>query len=229
MKTRYIALLYLLCWVWLLCGCSTQRRDGSSIQTAGGVTVMSKGPVENPAVVDTDVSVLTLPLPAGSVVTVSALADGSAAESRRDAPAESIDRAVTRDTAVVGIPGTVTVKLSAPSELRFQTRREKITAPKNFAPPALPSASDLATAWGMKLFYVISVACLILGGLCIWRGHGKAGAVFLAAFVLVPCVARFFGGAAGLVTSIVLVCIGAALFVAWHLMRDKFAPPPALA
>lgn len=103
----------------------------------------------------------------------------------------------------------------------------KASTAKSFSPPVPPSATDLAKADGIRLFYWIAGG-LLLFALLLARGqHYKAAAIAGGGAVLVPLVGNFVSEVSALWTGAIIVGISATLFAAWYLVRGRLKEPVA--
>jgi hypothetical protein len=195
----------LLCCA-LLSGCATggvlprifrPAPASARVTTEHGAAVEQRGVAQVPAKATVTTGTVSVPLPAATAVEI--------------APKT----------------GSVTFRLDKPTVATVTTRTEHAEAPRAFAPPASPTPSQLAEAGGVRNFWIASLACLALAGLSAWRAHFLAAVCFGLAGVALPILARFFTSATTWAIGAVLLAIGGALFVAWHILAPKLNPPRA--
>lgn len=113
--------------------------------------------------------------------------------------------------------GSMSAKLSGESIFRAEARRDAVTGPQAFTPPAPPTPSALAAGRRTILYTYAALACIVVAGLCAWRAHWLAA--ILAGIAAAAC--HLLSSPAGLYAAGVLVA-GAACFVAaWHITRRQ--------
>lgn len=161
--------------------------------TEHGSKVEQTGTSEQPARVVTTDTLTNVPIAPGSTITIS------------PPPVQTPDE-VGRQPA---------------GEVTLRTRTQDVTGPRAYAPPAPPTAAQVANADAIRQSYYFAGALIVGAGFLFWRAHLKAAAVAAVCAVLVPIVANFAGSAAAQKLFIAAVCISGALFAAWHFMQDN--------
>lgn len=88
-----------------------------------------------------------------------------------------------------------------------------------------PSPVDVAKAGAIEKFYWLGGALFILACLLFYRAHVKAACFALAGALGTPLLAKFYSSDAAQYVALAALCIAGALFVAWHLVKNKLASP----
>jgi hypothetical protein len=191
-------LLFALAILCLPTGCALSRsvvKAPAATTRAGDATVTQSGYASTPATAASDTQSATVPIPAGSHVVFN----------------EKL--------------GTLGVTLSTDSTLTLTTRRDTVTGPQAFTPPAPPTPADEAkgkAALWLRLGMVGGIAAVIFG---FWKGWDLigigGGAIAAACFIGLSLE--------GIPLWLWIVFgIGAALAVTgpalWHLKLKKLAP-----
>lgn len=136
----------------LLAACGTPRARVGIVQ--GSPAVAQSGAVAEPARAAVETAVSTLPVPAGSVVTL-------APPSQPDRPPE--------------------IRLAAPSELRTETRREAVEGSRAFTPPTPADAADGRARWVYRIGLALGLAAAAFGLVRGWDLVMTGGAAVAAA------------------------------------------------
>lgn len=161
--------------------------------TVAPLSVIQTGSAEVPASSNVETSNTETALPAGSVVTVTPATENTLEQ--------------------------VAVKLSAASVLKTSASRTVLTAPRAFAPPAPPSAREVANADGVAKSYWFAGALGLAAAALAYTEHGKAALFAAAGAVAAPLLANFVASEIALRVVIGCACVAGALFAAYHLMH----------
>lgn len=170
----------------------------AKIVQPSGATIDQRGSAEVPAKQSATASVAEIPLAKGSRVTV--------------VPPSAIS------------PGSISLILSENSALKLTSHSESASMPQTFRPPSPPSATDLAKADGLKLYFWVSVGLALLGGFLIYAEHVKAGVIAIIGAIGVPIMGRFVSESSALTLALVATVGATAIFGAWYLIRHRLAP-----
>jgi hypothetical protein len=81
-----------------------------------------------------------------------------------------------------------------------------------------------ANADAISKFYVYGGVLALFGAFLLWRGHVKAGFIAIGGAILCPLLARFYSSEAAQNIALAAVCIAGALFVAWHILKNRLNP-----
>lgn len=209
------ALLFWPCALLVQSGCGITSRLETAAKAAPnfvfkapatpagpGAEIQQTGLAATPATVNTAATVTEIPMQPGATITITAAPrDGGSAR-----------------------PEALPV-------IRVTDRREHVTTPTAYAPPAGPTLSEITDADAVRRSYYYAAALVALAALLAYRAHAKAAIVAgLAALAVVP-VTKFIGSAWGQGIVIAGICVAGALFAAWHFMEDrrKATPAPAAA
>lgn len=202
MKTILTLLLWFVFAMALavfLPGCATRAAKSPAGESrAGAVSVSQTGDAHTPAKASSDTQTASVPLPSGSSVTFN----------------EKL--------------GTVSATLAADSIFTVETRRDLVTGPQAFTPPAPPSPSDLANGravWFYRVALFAGIAAAVFGLVRGWNfvmyGGGAVSAASCAGLFMQshPLLAGVIGGGVALAVSGVWI---------WHtrLKHTPFAPDP---
>ena len=192
--------LILAAFVLVHCGCAGFRAKVAAAKaakppaaTVGPLVVTQSGSAEVPASSNVETSTTETVLPAGSVITVVPATENNSER--------------------------VEVKLSAGTTLKTAASRTVLTAPRAFAPPAPPSARELANADGVAKSYWFAGALALGAAALAYTGHGKAALFAAAGAVAAPLLANFVASEIALRVVIGCACVAGALFAAYHLMH----------
>ncbi len=189
---------FLLSLVIVLASCKsgpTTKTPTLAVTSPISGNVTATGDAQTPAKVESAQSETTSPLPAHSEVSF--------------IPASETE------------PAKTVVKLAAPSVARTVTKSENITAPRAFTPPAPPTPNELATAAGIRWFYIAGALFAVAALALVYFQHYKAaGCAALGAF-LVPTLANLLSHQSALVAAVALGVASCVLFIAWFLAKSK--------
>ena len=206
--------LCLLVAVLFVSGCSVMpwrhraARAVASFDKVGAPVVAQKGDVQEPAHASTETTVTTLPIPAGSVVTVSAPA--ATPEARSSAP-----------------PASIT--LAAATELRTETRKQSVEGAKSFTPPSPPSAVEIARAKGTLGFYIAGGICGLLAIFGFAMGFTRAAIWLAVGGLVMPTAAQFVSEHFAALVGVAAAAGAFAYWHAWHVMKPSaVVPSPSL-
>jgi hypothetical protein len=157
----------------------------------GSPKLEQRGDVAAPASAATAQTVTTLPIPAGSTITVAQSEPSSSANPAR----------------------AMSVILSQPSELRTETRTETVEGAKSFTPPAPPSPVQLARGQTVVWFGVAGALCGVLAVVAFVMSFPRAGVSLAIAAVALPALGALLSSTWALVIGAAGV---AAAFAYWH-------------
>lgn len=164
-------------FLFVLTGCSWLPKvhpPKATITTPSGAVMSQTGDAQIPAKVSVNSAVTTIPLPAGTALSVD--------------PQK---------------PGQVEMKLSAPTVLKTETRLESATAPQAFTPPAPPTPSELAEGKARLWLWIglcVGVAAGLFGLVRAWNlvmtgGAVTAGACAFGLFIQLHPIVFVIAGA----------------------------------
>jgi hypothetical protein len=197
---RFLALILAL----FFGGCFSAQKSRVSVKD-GAPKVEQRGAVEEPGTASANETTVSLPIPAGSSVSVGT--SPAIDESQRDVAGVTNARSVT----------AWAVTVSKPTELRIVRRESSVSGPKTFAPPPPPSLSEKAAAKASWLYRVgLFAGVLLVGAGIYWKGPMiiAGGVTIIAASVFGwwveenPWLLWVMGGGTA------LAALG---FAAWHL------------
>lgn len=183
-------------WVLTVCGCGSQvqrpHTPHATISTAGGASVITQtGDAQTPAAVSVSSETRTVPLPSGSSIVFDEKA------------------------------GTITLRLSRDSTLTTTARTERAVAPAAFAPPAPPTAAEVAQADGTRWFYLAAILAVIAAALLFYTGHALSAICVGAGGLFLPVLARFYTSTVALPLCAACVASGAGLWLAWYILARR--------
>ena len=156
--------------------------------------VSQTGDAAIPARAEANTQTTSLPLPAGTEVTVS--------------PAT----------------GAVTYRLQADSLARVEFHAERVDAPQAFTPPAPPlppTPAEVAQGFGVRAFWIASLVCVAGAVFLAWQAHFLAAGLVGLAAVCLPVLARFFSSGVAVAVGGALVAGGICFFAAWHILAKR--------
>lgn len=195
-RARFALFLPLVLW-WAGCGTAPVSR----LKTAAA-SIVSRGPVEQPASITVADTKTTIPLPAGTVVSFS--------------PADPIPSE--------GLKFSLPVASSATVEHTSTTT----TAAKNFSPPAPPTPAQEAEGSGVRVFYYLAAACALAALVCIYAQHYKAAGILVCGAAGIPFLIHLGQTAAASHLATAVICIAGALVAAWEIFEHRDAIYSAL-
>jgi hypothetical protein len=199
MKT-YLPFLFAVVFLCLPSGCALSRvvKAPTATTTTGNATVTQTGNAATPAKAESDTQSAVVPIPSGSTVVFN----------------EKL--------------GTLAVTLSTDSTLTMTTRRDVVTGPQAFTPPAPPTPSEVAdghAVWVYRLALLIGGAAALFGlvrgwDFVMWGGGAVAGAAGVGLFVQShPLLVGVIGGGVALAVAGVVI---------WHTKLKHAAPANVL-
>jgi len=183
----------------VIAGCNSAPRTKAGIDKNGKPKIQQNGDATTPAAASVTTTVTTVSLPAGSKV-----------ETQAAAPAAGSPA-----------PAPVIVTLSAPSELRTETRREAVEGAKTPEPPLPPSPTALARATGLSWFYFAGVACGLAAIAMIYFGHAWAAKSLVVAAVVFPIIGNLVSSPLAMTIGCVFVALAGGLYLAWKILAAR--------
>lgn len=198
-------------WVYVLASglslifysCAAQPKsrepDKTKIDLPSGTTLSQSGFAEQPAEVSESDSSASVDLPKGSTIEVF--------------PASAT------------LPGKISLKLSANSSLKLGMKTARAVTAKSFAPPKPPTATEIAKAEGIKIFYWLSAGLVLLALFLVWGQHYKAAGIAAGGAVVVPLVGNFVSEVSAVWVALIFVGMTATLFAAWYFVRGRAISP----
>lgn len=164
-------------------------------KSAAGSVTSQTGAASTPASIQTEDTKTAIPLSPGTVITIAT-------------PGTS--------------EGSLVSPTSPPSPVMVvSSHSESIVTPRAFTPAAGPTANQIATADGIRIFYWISGALLIAACAMIYFGHTKAAIIAGAGAIVVPCLAQFLSNEWAVRALIITVCLAGGLYAAYYLLRNN--------
>jgi hypothetical protein len=117
--------------------------------------------------------------------------------------------------------GTIKVQVSQPTTLTVSTKSTHVDGPVAFTPPAPPTPAQEAQGFGVRIFWIASLLCLLGAGLCAYTDHWLACGCCALAAVALPVLANFFSSQIALYVGGALVVAGIVFVIAWYVIDHQ--------
>lgn len=184
----------------------TQSVPRSSVTLNDGPSLNQSGDALTGGRVSRSESSASVVIPSGSVVDISGATLG-----RSDDSAQTTTNA----------PQTL-IRLSRETPLTVKTTTQTAEGARTHEPSKPPTASELATASGTKLFYYVAAFFAVASVFLFYSGHAKAGvfaAIGAGSLPLLSSISQF----AASHSAVAFGAVSLSLFVAWYLVKNKNA------